>query len=59
MKITLDPCRDCGSEEIMLDVERWTMVCTNCTAEVHLVRAPLSSVECIQIWNRYQIEEEE
>jgi transcription initiation factor TFIIIB Brf1 subunit/transcription initiation factor TFIIB len=59
MKIPLEPCSDCGSEEIMIDVNRWCMVCTNCGAEVHLVRERLTSFECIQIWNHCQRQKEE
>ena len=49
--IPMESCYDCGSEEIMCDVERWQVVCTNCTASVSLPDERLTKDEMIKIWN--------
>lgn len=53
-RIKLDPCFDCGSEEIMIDVKDWQMLCDNCEAKCPLPDKPLNKLEMAECWNQTQ-----
>lgn len=54
-KVELQSCFDCGSDDIMCDVERWKIVCCNCTEDVLLPEdKQLTKDDLIRFWNQAQ-----
>jgi hypothetical protein len=53
-RIKLDPCFDCGSEDIYWDLYNWQLICRNCEAECPLPNEPLNKFEMAKCWNQMQ-----
>lgn len=55
-RIKLDPCFDCGSEDIYWNLNNWQLICRNCEAECPLPNEPLNKIEMARCWNQMQEE---